>query len=114
MWSWAGHVACMSDDRVPKQLLFGELTTGTRTVGRPLLRWKDSLKDTLNSQTFPQRNGKTPQLSVAHGGDQFMTDSCYTITLRERERGMPQSELVAMQLGMPGLLHVPTLRENMQ
>ena len=37
----------MSDDRIPKQLLFGELTTGTRTVGRPLLRWKDSLKDTL-------------------------------------------------------------------
>ena len=44
---WAGHVARMSDDRIPKQLLFSELTTGTRTVGRPLLRWKDSLKDTL-------------------------------------------------------------------
>ena len=44
---WAGYVARMSDDRIPKQLLFGELTTGTRTVGRPLLRWKDSLKDTI-------------------------------------------------------------------
>ena len=44
---WPGHVARMSDDRIPKQLLFGELTTGTRTVGRPLLRWKDSLKYTL-------------------------------------------------------------------
>ena len=33
---WAGHVARMSYDRIPKQLLFGELTTGTRTVGRPL------------------------------------------------------------------------------
>ena len=42
----ACHVARMSDDRVLKQLLFGELTIGTRTVGRPLLRWKDSLKDT--------------------------------------------------------------------
>ena len=49
---WAGHVARMSDDRIPKQLLFGELTTGTRTVGRPLLRWKDSLKDTLKQSNI--------------------------------------------------------------
>ena len=41
---WAGYVARMSDDRIAQQLLFGELTTGARTVGRPLLRWKDSLK----------------------------------------------------------------------
>ena len=45
-------VARMSDDRIPKQLLFGELTTGTRTVGRPLLRWKDSLKDTLKQSNI--------------------------------------------------------------
>ena len=50
------HVARMSDDRFPKQLLFGELTTGTRTVGRPLLRWKTSLKDTLK-----QSNNSTRQ-----------------------------------------------------
>ena len=49
---WAGHVARMSDDRIPKQLLFGELTIGTRTVGRPLLRWKDSLKDTLKQSNI--------------------------------------------------------------
>ena len=89
-------MACMSDDRIPKQLLFGELTTGTTTVGRPLLRWKDSLKGTLKESNFPRRNGKKPQLIVAHGGDQFMTDSCYM----EGERGMPPSELVGMQLGM--------------
>ena len=49
---WAGHVARMADNRIPKQLLFGELTIGTRTVGRPLLRWKDSLKDTLKQSNI--------------------------------------------------------------
>ena len=49
---WAGHVTRMSDDRISKQLLFGELTIGPRTVGRPLLRWKDSLKDTLKQSNI--------------------------------------------------------------
>ena len=45
-------MARMSDDRIPKQLLSGKLTTGTRTVGRQLLRWKDSLKDTLKQSNI--------------------------------------------------------------
>ena len=49
---WAGQLARMSDDRIPKQLLFGELTTGTRTVGRPFLRWKDSFKGTLKQSNI--------------------------------------------------------------
>ena len=46
LW-WAGHVARMSEYRIAKQLLFGELTTGARTVGRSLLRWNESLKYNL-------------------------------------------------------------------
>ena len=33
---WASHMAHMPDDTGEKQLLFSELTTVTRTVGRPL------------------------------------------------------------------------------
>ena len=53
---------------------------------------------TWNKQTSLQSNDRTPQLIVAHGGEQFTTDSCYMITLGER--GMPPSELVGMQLVM--------------
>jgi len=37
---WFGHVAQMEDDRLPKQLLFGELLT-VRPHNRPKLHWRD-------------------------------------------------------------------------
>ena len=44
---WAGHVSRMPDDRIPKQLLYGELGHGKRTVGGQRKRFKDSLKVSL-------------------------------------------------------------------
>jgi len=41
---WLGHVARMDDGRIPKDLLYGELATGSRPVGRPALRFKDVCK----------------------------------------------------------------------
>ena len=38
---WVGHVICMEDNRLPKQLMFGELASGKRNQGRPLERFKD-------------------------------------------------------------------------
>ena len=38
---WLGHVRRMSDERIPKQLLYGQLRTGKRNCGRPKLRFQD-------------------------------------------------------------------------
>ena len=43
---WMGHICRMNDTRPVKALLFGELE-GSRKVGRPLLRYKDTCKMTL-------------------------------------------------------------------
>ena len=46
---WLGHVSRMDDDRPVKSLLYGELFNGTRPVGRPKLRYKDTCKSVLKS-----------------------------------------------------------------
>ena len=44
---WNGHVIRMSDSRIPRQLLYGELMCGSRKEGRPKLRFKDTPKNRL-------------------------------------------------------------------
>ena len=44
---WAGHVARMKDDRLPKRLFFGELAKGKRNHGVQKKRYKDTLKASL-------------------------------------------------------------------
>ncbi|KAL8624072.1 hypothetical protein ACOMHN_019494 [Nucella lapillus] len=41
---WTGHVIRMDSDRIPKQLLYGELCRGKRKHGRPQKRFKDCIK----------------------------------------------------------------------
>ena len=50
---WAGHVARMENSRLPKQIFYSELTQGVRGKGRPLLRYKDTLKERLISCKLP-------------------------------------------------------------
>ena len=44
---WLGHTVRMEDGRIPKDLLYGELTEGSRPSGRPHLRYKDVCKRDL-------------------------------------------------------------------
>ena len=44
---WLGHVARMNGDRTVKSLMYGELFKGSRSVGRPKLRYKNTCKSVL-------------------------------------------------------------------
>ena len=46
---WLGHVRRMEDGRIPKDLLYGELSTGERGAGRPQLRFRDVCKRDLKA-----------------------------------------------------------------
>ena len=46
-WLHTGHLAKMENHNIPKALPFGQLEKGKRLVGRPRLRYKDTLKYNL-------------------------------------------------------------------
>jgi len=46
---WSGHVARMTEERIPKALLFGELHNGRRFCGGQQKRYKDVLKVSLKA-----------------------------------------------------------------
>ena len=60
---WAGHVTRMSDSRIPKQLFYGELHQGKRTVGGQRKRYKDSLKSSLKEFSIPTQNWEALNLN---------------------------------------------------
>ncbi len=46
---WLGHVCRMQDGRIPKDIIYGELASGTRPTGRPALWYKYVCKRDLEA-----------------------------------------------------------------
>lgn len=46
---WCGHLVRMGDERIPKALFYGELSSGKRSTGGQRKRYKDVLKASLKS-----------------------------------------------------------------
>ena len=44
---WLGHTIRIPEERLPRKVLYGELTEGRRHPGGPRKRYKDHLKTTL-------------------------------------------------------------------
>ena len=44
---WTGHLMRLSPDRLPKQILYSQPSSGHRKRGRPFLRFKDNIKRNL-------------------------------------------------------------------
>ncbi|KAI8495055.1 hypothetical protein Bbelb_270410 [Branchiostoma belcheri] len=50
---WTGHLIRLPSNRLPRQVLYGELTHGRRAVGGQYKRYKDSLKNNLKKCDIP-------------------------------------------------------------
>ena len=61
---WAGHVACMGEDRGVHRMLVGK-TEGKRPLGRPRCRWEDNIKMDLQEVG----GGRGDWIELAHDRD---------------------------------------------
>ena len=52
---WAGHVSRLEDHRLPKIVIFGELSSGHRDIEAPKKRFKDNLKKSLTACNIDHR-----------------------------------------------------------
>ena len=68
-WYWqTGHVFCMSEPHVPKQLCYCEHSQGQCHIGQPKKRFKDSLKISLKYVlTNTETQGQLLQTVALHG-----------------------------------------------
>ena len=98
----AGHVARMSDDRLPKRLLLGELQHGKRSQGGQRKRFKDTLKASLKAFNTTTTRGSSQRKTEEHG-DQLST--------KLPKHGRPTGPLWLKNAGTPGRTELPTLQQ---
>ena len=93
---WLGHVHRMDHDRIPRQLLYGELKEGARPTGAPMLRYKDLSKRTMSEifvdpDTWEEsaQNRKKWRTAVHSGVKRFEEDRIQKVEEDRQRRKNP-------------------------
>ena len=121
---WVGHIIRMPDYRLPKQLLFGELTQGKRKVGRPRKRFKDSLKLNIKWGKIEPRNlqrcaeDRSQWRSLVHSAcNSFETERRNSLQLARERRHKAASTTISttdFQCPIPGCARLCASRFGLQ
>ena len=80
---WLGHVTRMHDGRLPKDILYGELATGSKPTGRPTLRYKDVRKRDLKAGGIAPAGFEA--LAADRSGWRYTTESAIKTAEKKRE-----------------------------
>jgi hypothetical protein len=65
--SWLGHVHWIEDGRIPKDMLYGELSEGSRPIGRRKLRYKDVCKRDMRQPTLSSTHKNAVPTAASSG-----------------------------------------------
>ncbi|XP_063605235.1 uncharacterized protein LOC134780428 [Penaeus indicus] len=89
---WLGHVWRMEDGRIPKDLLYGQLATGTRRPGRPTLRFKDVCKRDMKACNIkpevwePAADDRDHWRQAVHRGSRLADEARFQQAAEKRSR----------------------------
>ncbi|KAI8485023.1 hypothetical protein Bbelb_372690 [Branchiostoma belcheri] len=90
---WAGHLVRIDKTRLPKIVFYCELASGSRKVGRPYKRYKDSLKSYLTACSIPHREWESTAAdrsswrhAVRHGVKTFEENRLDELDRKRRDK----------------------------
>ena len=117
---WLGHVHRMANGSIPKDMLYRELVTGTRTVGRPYLRYRDTCKrdmkvagmDTTTWEAAADDRGQWR--AVVKAGMRRGEENRYVHEAVKRERGEEEANVFPPRTpSSTNDLHLPQMRQRL-
>ena len=79
---WCGHVSRMDNYRIPKQMLYGQLSGGLRTQGGQRKRYKDCLKSNLKACHMDHEHWE----ALAQDRDRWRRTCDTSLSVFEQER----------------------------